>query len=65
MEYQLIEKMNVSELKSYLRLRGLKVSGRKHELVARVFIAIENNVKVVKPSKFKKTLSKIMLQSLY
>ena len=37
----MISRMNVDELKKYLRLRALKVSGRKEELVARVF---ENNV---------------------
>ena len=48
MEYQLIEKMKVDELKSFLKLRGLRVSGNKSELVARVFVASENNVKIVK-----------------
>ena len=36
--------MNVEELKKFLRLRGLRISGRKIELVARVFSAVENNV---------------------
>lgn len=40
--------MKVDELKQFLRLRGLKISGRKEELVARVFVALENNVPVVK-----------------
>ena len=40
--------MKVDELKNFLRLRGLKESGRKNELIARVFIAMENNIKVVK-----------------
>lgn len=44
----MISKMKVEELKKYLRMRGLKVSGRKCELVARVFSASENNVKLVK-----------------
>eukprot|EP00112_Aurelia_sp_Birch-Aquarium-sp1_P017360 Seg4013.2 transcript_id=Seg4013.2/GoldUCD/mRNA.D3Y31 product="hypothetical protein" protein_id=Seg4013.2/GoldUCD/D3Y31 len=39
--------MKVDELKNFLRLRGLKVSGRKEELVATAFIAIENNVQIV------------------
>ena len=39
--------MKVEELKNFLRLHGLKVSGRKEELVARVFVAIENNVQIV------------------
>jgi hypothetical protein len=40
--------MKIGELKSYLRLRGLRVSGRKQELVARTFSAMENNVQPVK-----------------
>ena len=48
MELDLISKMKVDELKNFLRLRGLKVSGRKADLVARVFVAAENNVPVVK-----------------
>ena len=48
MDYDMISRMNVDELKKYLRLRALKVSGRKEELVARVFAAVENNVQPVK-----------------
>ena len=40
--------MSVDELKSYLKLRGLKVGGKKEELVARVFVAVENDVQPVK-----------------
>ena len=47
MDIDLIEKMKVEELKSYLRLRGLKVTGNKKALIARVFIAAENNVQPV------------------
>ena len=36
------------ELKNFLRLRGLKVTGKKEILVARAFCAIENNVTLVK-----------------
>ena len=39
--------MKVDELKTYLRQRGLKVTGRKEELVACVFCAHENKVSVV------------------
>ena len=35
-------------MKKYLKIRGLKVKGRKKELVARVFNAQENDVKPVK-----------------
>ena len=48
MDYDLISKMSLEELKNYLRIRGLKVNGRKNELVARVFAASENGVKPIK-----------------
>ena len=48
MDYEFISSMKVEELKDYLKLRGLKVSGRKVELVARVFSASENNVPLIK-----------------
>ncbi len=48
MDLELIWEMKVVELKDFLRLRGLKVSGQKEELVARAFVAMENNVAVVK-----------------
>ena len=44
MDYDLVAKMHVNELKNYLNVRGLKISGNKNELVARVFSAIENKV---------------------
>eukprot|EP00795_Rhopilema_esculentum_P010005 gene10005-biopygen12686 len=47
MDFQLLSGMKVEELKAFLRLRGLKVSGRKEELVARAFVAMENNVPIV------------------
>ena len=48
MDYETISKMKVVELKDHLRLRGLKVTGKKCELVSRVFIAVENNVAILK-----------------
>ena len=48
MDVKLLSSMKVEELKAYLRLRGLKVSGRKEELVARAFVAMENNVPIVR-----------------
>jgi len=48
MDFDFISKMKVEDLKSYLRARGLKISGRKAELVARVFAAKENNVRPIK-----------------
>ena len=48
MDYDLVAKMHVNELKNYLKVRGLKISGNKNELVAPVFSAIENNVMPVK-----------------
>ena len=47
MDFDLLSKMKVEELKNFLRLHGLTVSGKKEELVARAFVAIENNVQVV------------------
>ena len=40
--------MKVEELNNYLKIRGLKVTGTKKELVARVFAVIENGVQPVK-----------------
>ena len=48
MEYELLEKMKVEEYKNYLKIRGLKVTGTKKELVDRVFAASENGVQPVK-----------------
>ena len=45
MEFEMVEKMTVAELKSYLRLRDLKMRG---ELVARVFAAIANKLPIKK-----------------
>ena len=39
MVYQLIEKMKVDELKVFLSLKGLRVIGKKIELVAKVYVA--------------------------
>lgn len=38
--------MSVKELTTLLRLRGLKVSGRKKELVAQTWCAIEQGVPI-------------------
>ena len=43
MEYEMVSKMRVDELKMYLRLRGLKVTAIKSEIVVRVFVASEIN----------------------
>ena len=48
MDYDLVAKMHVNELKNYLKVRGLKISGNRNELVARVFSAMENNFIPVK-----------------
>ena len=48
MDYDLVAKMHVNELKNYLKICGLKISGNKNKLVARVFSAMENNVMSVK-----------------
>lgn len=44
MEIDAVSNMKVDELKNYLRVRGLKCSGKKEELVARI-VAAKNNVK--------------------
>ena len=38
----------MEELKNYLRIRGLKVNGRKNNLVAKVFARSENDVEPIK-----------------
>ena len=35
--YDLVAKMHVNELKHYLKVPGLKISGNKNELVARFY----------------------------
>ena len=40
--------MCLEEMKSYLRIRGLKVNGRKNRLVAKVFAASKNGIKPIK-----------------
>ena len=48
MDYDLISKMGLEELKNYLRICGLKVNGRKNGLVRRVYAASENGAKPIK-----------------
>ena len=48
MDYDLISKMNLEELKNHFRIRDLNVSGRKNELLARVLAASDNGVKLIK-----------------
>ena len=48
MDYDKINKMKVGELKDFLRLRALKVTGKKTELVARAFAAVEFNIPISK-----------------
>ena len=47
MDVEQLKSMKVEELKSFLRLRGLHVAGKKNELVARAFVALENDVPIV------------------
>ena len=44
----MLNNMKIEELKNFLRLRGLKVTGEKEILVASAFCAIENNVTLVR-----------------
>ena len=48
MDYELLEYLKVEELKNYLKISGLKVTGTKKELVVRVFVTSENGVRPVK-----------------
>ena len=57
MDYDMVSSMGVEEFKKYLRLRRLRVTGRKQELVARVFAAVENGVEPVKSAVEKYELS--------
>ena len=40
--------MSLEELNNHFRVRGLNVSRRKNELLARVFAASDNGVKLIK-----------------
>ena len=50
MHYETFCQMKVPEIKTFLKPRVLKVSGKKCELIARVFSAVENKVQVVMPA---------------
>ena len=47
MDLERLWQMKTDKLKSFLRLKGLRVAGRRQELVARAFIALENDVPIV------------------
>jgi len=47
MDSDMLCNMKVEELKTFLRLRGLKVSGKKSILIARAFSAIEKKIQKV------------------
>ena len=48
MDYELLETMKVEELKNFLKIGGLKVTGTKKELVVLAFAASENGFQPVK-----------------
>ena len=48
MEFDMVSKMKVDDLKKFFCLRSLKVSGKKAELVTRVFATYENNMQPLK-----------------
>ena len=48
MDYEMLNKMKIEKLKNFLRLRGLKVTGKKEILIATAFCAIENSVTLVR-----------------
>ena len=41
--------LSVGSLKDYLNVRGLQTTGRKVELVARAFVACEQNIPIKLP----------------
>ena len=47
MDIEQLKSMKVEGLQSFLRLRGLRVTGKKDELVARAFVAIENDMPIL------------------
>ena len=47
MDFDMFNKMKTEELKNYLRLRGLRVTGKKAVPVAKAFFAFETNVAVI------------------
>ena len=47
MDFDMISSLKLEELKHYLKVRDLKTSGRKSELVARVFVANEYNMPLI------------------
>ena len=48
MNYDLIAEMHVNELKNYLKIHRLKISGNKNELLACIFSFMEKHVMPVK-----------------
>ena len=48
MDHNLVVKTHVNELKNYLKVCWLKISGNENELVARVSSAVRNNFMTVK-----------------
>lgn len=48
--------MVIKVLKNHFRIRGLKVSERKNELMARVFVANENGAKAEVKADLKMTI---------
>ena len=48
MDYDLVVKTHVNELKNYLKVCRLKISGNENKLVARVSSAMGNNFMPVK-----------------
>ena len=48
MDFDILNKMKAEELKNYLRLRRVKVTGKKAVPVTRAFSASEKNVALIK-----------------
>ena len=46
MNYELLEKMKVEELKNYFKMHGLKVAGTKKELLVRDLLPVKMEFKL-------------------
>lgn len=46
MDYNIAAKMHVHEVKNYLKVCKLKISGNRNELLSRLFSALENVIPV-------------------
>ena len=50
MDYELLEKMKVEELKNYLKIRRLKVTGEKKDWQLEYLLPVEMDFKLIEPN---------------